>query len=311
MSDHVRVIVNPRAGGGRAGRLVPAIERAFAARGLEHRVVLTDAAGAATRLAREAIADGVGAIAVAGGDGTLNEVAQAFLDERGERVAHAPDLALVPAGTGGDFRRCFALDNDVDEAVRRLASGKRRPLDLGVLSLTRRDGSRATSAFFNIASFGISGVTDELVNAAPKWMGGRVAFLVGTLRATFAWKNQRVRVRADGEVVHEGPMFCVALANGRWFGGGMQVAPDADTGDGWLDVVVLGDLTRAEAVGLTRTIYTGKHLGHPKVKVRRARVVEAEPLDAEGPVLLDVDGETPGKLPIRATILPGALSLRA
>src|SRR4030095_11342051 len=110
-------------------------------------------------------------VAVVGGDGTLNEAVQAYLDAEGHPLP-GPDLALIPAGTGGDFRKTFGLANSVEEAVQRLSSATARPLDLGILHLTSDTGEPVVRAFINIASFGIGGLTDRLVNAGPKRGGG-------------------------------------------------------------------------------------------------------------------------------------------
>ena len=190
----------------------------------------------------------------------------------------------------------------MDEAVRRLDAAPARPLDLGILDLTADDGSRVVRAFLNIASFGIGGLTDRIVNTTPKWIGGRAAFFTGTLRAMFAYQNAPVRVLVDGQPFHEGPIFNVAIANGRFFGGGMKIAPEADPSDGQLDVVVLGDFGRAETVLLSPKIYQGRHAEHRKVHATRGALVEAEALNSSTRVLIDLDGETPGRLPIRARL---------
>ncbi len=303
-------MVNPRAGSGTAARKIPEIDAAFARAGVRHRIVETRAPGDATRLAREARLDGVDCIAVVGGDGTINEVGQAYLGDDGE-PAPGPDLALIPAGTGGDFRKTFELGDDVDVAVRRIVESEPRPLDLGVLSLTSDAGEKIARAFLNITSFGIGGLTDRIVNASPKWMGGKAAFFLGTLRAMVSYRNAPVIVRVDGKPCLEGPILNVAIANGRYFGGGMKIAPDADPSDGLFDVIALYDLTRAQGVGLAYKIYQGSHLGSPGVRVARGSLVEAEPAMPGGEVLIDMDGETPGRLPLTARVAPGALRIRA
>jgi len=249
-------------------------------------------------------------IAIVGGDGTVNEVSQAYIDDEGNPVA-GPDLALVPSGTGGDFRRTFELGDAVDDAVDRLARATPRPLDLGLLEATADDGSRVVRAFLNITSFGIGGLTDRIVNDTPKWMGGRAAFFLGTLRAMAAYHNHGIVLRVDGEEVYRGRILNVAIANGRFFGGGMMVAPDADPSDGKFDVVVLGDLGRAEAIALSGKIYKGTHVTSPKVQVVRGSVVQAEPARGDAQVLIDMDGETPGRIPLTARVAPGALRIRA
>lgn len=262
--------------------------------------------GDASRLAREAREKGISVLAVMGGDGTLNEVAQAYLDDTGAALG-GPDLAVIPAGTGGDYKRTLGLDGSIEDAVARIAHGTTRPHDLGSLRLCGHDGSPVIRAFINVTSFGIGGVTDRLVNEGPKWLGGKAAFFVGAARAMLQYKNSPVRVRVDGAMFVDGPVFNVAMAIGRFFGGGMNIAPDADPGDGLFDVVALGDLTRPEAVSLSGKIYKGAHIGTRKVSLTRGLTIEAEPIHPWSKVLIDMDGETPGMLPLRATAVRGAI----
>jgi len=306
----LRVIYNPKAGSGAAKRRIPEISRALARAKIEHEIVPTEGPGDAKRLAEVARKDGIECIAIVGGDGTINEVSQAYVDAQGEPVA-GPDIALIPAGTGGDFRKTFGLGESVDEAVERLAKAKPRALDLGILEVTDDSGQRVIRAFLNITSFGIGGLTDRIVNDTPKWIGGKAAFFLGTMRAMAVYRNAPVVVRLDGAELHHGPILNVAIANGQYFGGGMKVAPEADPSDGQFDVVVLGNLGRAEAVSLSSKIYKGRHIGTPKVEIGRGSEVEAEPLRGNDRVLIDMDGETPGRLPLKARVAKGALKIRA
>lgn len=307
---HLRVILNPTAGSGGAARKRAAIVQALTVGGIAPEVAQTEGPGDAGRLVRAARRDRVECIVLVGGDGTLNDAVQGFLEPDGS-VASGPDLGIIPSGTGGDFRRTFSLGDSVEEAAERVLKSSPRPLDLGLLSVTGDDGSRLRRAFINITSFGIGGLTDRIVNSSPKWMGGKAAFFTGTLRAMLVYKNAPVRVRVDGKVCLEAPIFNVALANGRYFGGGMMIAPDADPSDGLLDVVMLEDMSKVESALLSQHIYKGAHLGKPKVSIARGKVVEAEPLAASTEVLVDMDGETPGRLPLRAEVAPGALRIRA
>lgn len=306
----LRVISNPSAGSGSATRRLPALKRLLEGRGILAEFVETRAPGDATRLVHEARADGVECLAVMGGDGTLNEVSQGYLDPEGNPLA-GPDLALIPSGTGGDFRKTFALGDTLEEAVERLSTAEPRPLDLGLLQLTAHSGETVRRAFLNITSFGLGGLTDRLVNAGPKWMGGRAAFFVGSLRALISYENAPVRLRVDGEIVLEAPIVNVAVANGRYFGGGMKIAPDASPNDGLFDVIAMHDLTRAEGVALAPRLYQGTHLGQRGVRFARGALIEAESLVPRAEVLIDMDGETPGRLPLRVRVARGALKIRA
>lgn len=312
-SPHVRVILNPAAGGGLAMRKVGEIGEVLRRYELKHEIVLTRASGHATELARAARTDGVDVVAIVGGDGTLNEVAQAYVDAEGAPIA-GPDLALVPCGTGGDFKKTLGMSGALDEAIGRIRHGARRPIDLGVLRLATSGGTTRTMAFVNVASFGIGGQVDALVNRAKGYkelLGGRLTFFGATLRAMAEYKNASVRVKVDGATWFEGPAFNVAIANGRFFGGGMMIAPQADPSDGRFEVVAVGNLSRTEVLGLTPKIYRGAHLSSDGVRVTSGVRVEAEAIHPWASVLADVDGEQPGRLPLRATVVKGALAFRA
>ncbi|HEY1533359.1 MAG TPA: diacylglycerol kinase family protein [Polyangiaceae bacterium] len=306
----LRVILNPTAGSGSAVRRLPTLKRLLEDRGIHAEIAETSKPGDATRLVHEARADGVECLAVMGGDGTLNEVSQGYLDAAGNPLP-GPDIALLPSGTGGDFRKSFDLGSTLEEAVERLATAAPRPLDLGLLELSSHSGETIRRAFLNITSFGLGGLTDRLVNSGPKWIGGRAAFFMGTLRAMASYRNAPVRVKVDGEVCLEAPIVNVAVANGRFFGGGMKIAPDADPSDGLFDVVLLHDMTSVQSVALASRIYQGTHIGRPGVRVARGALIEAESLVPRAEVLIDMDGETPGRLPLVARVAKGALRIRA
>jgi diacylglycerol kinase (ATP) len=296
----LQLIVNPRAGSGRAAQRLPQIERALASHGIEYEKSLTQRPGDATRLAREAASRGVDTIAAVGGDGTINEIAQSYLDGAGDPIA-GPPLALIPAGTGGDFRKSFDLADDVHSAVARLHAAAPRPLDLGIVDVTAASGQTRRCAFVNVLSFGMGGLVDRLVDTGPKWLGGRAAFLLGSVRAALSYRNTPVSVRVDGTQYLQTPIFNVAV----------KVAPNADPHDGLFDVVAMCDLTRAQGIALAHRIYKGSHIGQRDIEVARGRVVEAAPMRRSDEVLIDLDGEMPGKLPLTARIVPGALQIRA
>lgn len=306
----LRVLSNPTAGSGSAVRRLPTLRRLLEERGIKADFVETQRPGDAARLVHEARADGVECLMVMGGDGTLNEVSQGYLDRDGQ-VIPGPDLALAPSGTGGDFRKSFALGSTLEEAVERLSTAEPRPLDLGSLELTSHSGERVRRAFLNITSFGLGGLTDRLVNAGPKWIGGRAAFFLGSVRALISYSNAPVRLSVDGRVLLEAPIVNVAIANGQCFGGGMKIAPHADPSDGLFDVVAMHDLSRAEGMALAPRIYQGTHLGQRGVVVSRGTLIEAEALVPRSEVLIDMDGETPGRLPLIARVAQGALRIRA
>jgi len=311
MSERTVLVVNPSAQNGQLGKRWAELAGDLRRELGSFEEAMTAAAGDATRLTREALDSGAGAVVAVGGDGTINEVVNGFFD--GDRpVAPQAMLGILPFGTGGDFRKTIPLPKDTREAARVLATRKSRVIDVGHLELTGMDGRPVRRIFINIASFGMSGLVDEYVNRTSKRLGGRLSFMLATARAGLAYENQRVRLVFDGDESAPADLTIntVAVANGRYFGGGMFVAPEAELDDGQFDVVALGDMGKLDFLRHGRKIYAGTHLGLDKVSQRRARVVRAEPVGGE-PVRLDVDGETPGMLPATFRILPAALRLMA
>jgi len=302
----VLVIVNPRSRGGATARRWPAVEAKLreALGALE--VEVTRGPRDAERIAREGVRAGVELLVVAGGDGTLSETAAGLL---GAGLGQYAEIAPLPLGTGGDFVRGLGLPADVDAAIARIAAGKARRIDAGRITYHDRQGRPATTHFLNIASVGVSGLVTELVNRAPKALGGRLSFLIGTLRAIARWRAAPVRLRVDGETVHEGPLDLAAVANGPYFGGGMKVAPEARADDGLFDVVWIRGSSRLKLVRNLPLLYDGRHVALPEVASRRGTRVEAQPLSPDTEVWMEVDGEPLGRLPATFEILPAALAL--
>ncbi|HWO18888.1 MAG TPA: diacylglycerol kinase family protein [Kofleriaceae bacterium] len=303
------VIVNPKSQGGRLGKRWSEVAETLG-RALPFDEAITQAPGDATRLTREALRAGAERVVAVGGDGTINEVVNGFFDDAGAPLAPEATMAILPFGTGGDFRRTLAMPTALAAAVRVLATGYRRRIDVGRLTFTSAAGARVHRMFVNIASFGVSGVVDRLVNESGKRFG-RLSFMLATARATWSYKNQRVQLTFDGKERVEATINTVAVANGRYFGGGMMVAPDAELDDGRFDVIAMGDFGFADLLKSGRRLYQGTHLAMDKVTARRAQVVEAEALEPGAVVELDVDGESPGRLPARFELLPGALWMTA
>jgi YegS/Rv2252/BmrU family lipid kinase len=301
------VIVNPKSQGGKLGKrwtdVAETLGRAF-----PFDEVMTQGVGDATRLAREALQAGAERIVAIGGDGTVNEVVNGFFVE-GKPIAPEATLGLIPYGTGGDFRRTIGVPMDIAEAAAVIAAGHRKKIDVGKLGFIDLEGKPATRMFANIASFGVSGVVDRLVNQSGKKLGGKLSFMFASVRATWSYKNQRVQLVLDDKDRVEININTVAVANGKYFGGGMMVAPAAELDDGTFEVVSLGDLGMGEVLTMSRKIYKGEHLSMEKVSVRRAKVVVAEGLDPGANIELDVDGENPGRLPAKFEIVPAALWL--
>jgi diacylglycerol kinase (ATP) len=273
------VIVNPLAGGGRAGRLWRTL-RPTAERIAPFELLAPDGPSAARAAVRDAVERGASRLVAVGGDGTVHLVGTELLAiGAGGQVT----LGVVPAGTGSDLARALRVPRDPARALERALLGAPQPIDAGACT-----GEAASFAFLNIASAGIGGMVDEFVNAMPR--RGLTAFLRGTVRALRQYRCVPVRVELDGVPWHDGRVLLVAVANGISFGKGMRAAPDALLDDGLFDVVLVTEVGGFELLRRLPRVYLGRHLGLEQVRVARARAVHLTPL-APLPVF-DADGET-------------------
>jgi diacylglycerol kinase (ATP) len=230
----------------------------------------------------------------------MNEVANGIAGREGV------ELAAIARGTGWDFVRTHDIPRGVAAAARVALDGAVRELDVGRVEFRGWDGSERTALFANIASAGMSGAIARRANETTKALGGKLSYLWATLAVFFPWQNDVVRVTVDGER-REGRMHDVVVANGRYFGGGMMICPEAAPDDGLFDVLLIGDLTKRDLLLTLPKTYRGKHLPHPKAEVLRGATVT---VDADEPLPIELDGEQPGTTPARFEVVPRALRLR-
>jgi YegS/Rv2252/BmrU family lipid kinase len=282
---------------------MPRIEAALRGALGPYELVWTKAPRDGERIAREAVRSGVERLVVAGGDGTAAEVVSGLL---GAGLGAYAEVAFLPLGTGADFHRSLGIPRDLDGAVAALASGKGRRIDAGHVRYASADGASHESHFVNVASAGLSGVVTRKV-LGSKALGARLAFLFGTLRGLASFRPPRVVARLDGALLPVDEIALIAAANGRYFGGGMFVAPDARPDDGLLDVVVVPAFSKPVLITKLPRLYSGTHVDVPGVTVHRGRRLE---LEASGPPALgEVDGEPVAQLPMTVEVLPGALQV--
>jgi YegS/Rv2252/BmrU family lipid kinase len=283
------LIVNPAAGGGRAGRALDDVVRALRAHGLTVRYECTSDLPHARELARTAAEAGETVVCLSG-DGMVGAVADVLREH-----PHAP-LGVLPGGRGNDLVRVLGISSDPVEACSTIAHGVPRMLDLG-----EADGH----AFVGIASVGFDSECNRLANEAPTLLG-RFVYLYSALRVLWRWRPARfeIELRPSGER-HSFAGYTVGAANSRCYGGGMRAAPAALLDDGLLDVMVL------EKVGKLRfltkilpKVFSGAHVSEPSVRTFRAQEVL---VSSDRPFTMYADGDPIARLPVRVRALPGAV----
>jgi len=255
---------------------------------------LTERTMHAAQLARDALSRGCDLVVAVGGDGTLNEVLNGFFTE-GVPVRPGAALGYLPSGTGADFARTMGHhERTIEQQIACWQKGRVRHLDCGEVHFLATTGEKTRRLFINESSLGFSADTAEAVNRASKHFRGKLPFFLGVLRTLGALRTPVLHVVIDGKTVHDGPTLLVAVANGRYFGGSMMIAPDAEVDDGEFDVIVIDGMSRIQVLQKIPKIYSGSHLSEPEVHAHRGKEVHIQASGAE--VLLEMDGEQPGKL---------------
>ena len=300
-------ILNPAAANGRAKKIWPKFSRALEANGLDYTLLQTERRDHATALTRKALHEGAEEIILVGGDGTTNEVVNGFF-EAGELINSNARLGIVPRGTGTDLARTLHLPGKPDAAAQQIAAGKIRRIDLGRLQCTSMAGEPISRYYINIADLGLGGAIIERVDGFTSFLGATLAYFVGLLYTLMFYKNHPVHYQIDDQVEKEGKYSTIFAANGQFLGGGMWAAPRAEIDDGLLDFILVGDVNKLDVLLNLVRLYRGTLERHPKVTVLKGRKLTAW---SDDEVLLDMDGEMPGKLPATFEILPGALQVYA
>lgn len=306
------VIVNPHSASGSTKDNWPGIASDLRAHFGAYNVAFTKAAGDGIMLAERACFSGRKFIIACGGDGTINEVANGIL-QSGLDV----ELGVMPSGTGGDFRRTLKMPLSPREAARALRDGDVKRIDVGRVTFQSRDDETASRYFLNVSSFGLAASVIERVKFTKvlDWLPlggvrGRASFALSTLQEVAGLDFVTVRVRIDGGDEKLLNTINFSVANARFFGGGMKIAPAAKINDGLLDVINIGDIRTAKILLNAYTLYNGSHLSLKEVKSTLAKCIEVSPASKDAEIHLETDGELPGKLPAIFEVVPSALRVR-
>ncbi len=250
----------------------------------------TTASGEGTQLAERAVKEGADLVVAAGGDGTLAEVLNGT-------IGTSSQLGLIPCGTGNDCARTLGIALEVRSAVQNLLQGDARPIDVG-----RTQGHY----FLNVAGCGFDAIVAEKVNSGVRFLHGTAAYLAAIMLSMGHMHPYPIRLTLDDRTEDLRAILC-SVANTKSYGGGMLIAPDAEIDDGLFDVCILGDTGKIEFLRAFPTVFTGKHIHHPKVRMERARYVKIE---SETPLPILVDGEVIGTTPVEFQIFPQAVKMR-
>lgn len=292
-AERIFTVVNPVSANGRTKKAWPRYNTVLQQKGYQIDPVYTEYPGHATLLVREAIKQGYKLIMSVGGDGTVNEVVNGFFCGK-KLINPEAKLIVFSRGTGSDFIRALGLRQGLEPVLDILEKRREILVDIGSVTYVSKQGVNKSRYFINLADAGIGGATVDKINQSSKFFGGVLTYLFGALKTLVKYTNKDFRLYIDDNKVLEERLNSIMIANGNYFAGGMEIAPQADLEDGHFDIIVLGDLSKREIVTNLYRAYQGNHLSHPKISLYRGRKILIE---SNQEVLLNIDGESLGQLP--------------
>lgn len=304
-----QVIINPESNHGRTKKRWSHIKEALRHFIKEFKYEFTEEPLQASEISRTAIKDGTELIVGVGGDGTMNEIANGFFENE-RPINPETSLGIVPSGTGSDFCRSLNIPFGLKRALEVITQAPSSMIDIGKVKFKDHSDSIKERLFLNVSDFGIGGEVVHRMN--QERMKKKASSYFRSLVATFmSYKHKRLRIKIDDEEIPIEEYMIGAISNGRIFGKGMKIAPEASLNDGLFDLVLVKGMKKLEFFRNVYKIYTGTHLSHPKISLIRGHKIEVNPADQMETVLIEVDGEQVGSLPATFEIIPTTLLVKS
>lgn len=304
------VIVNRMAHKGGAAKRWPVIRAELEKRLGPVEPLFTQAPGHATELARTALQDGARRFVAVGGDGTVNETLNGLLDPDGKLIAPDAVLCPIPAGTANELCRALGYLTDPPRAYDAAAGTGRRAIDLLKVRCLGLDGRIVERFGYLIVSLGAAASISHRTSRS-RWAKklGEVAYVLMAPVVIMGFRHRDVAISVDGVDMGARTLFTAMIANTENGGGGLRLAPEAKFDDGLLDLIEVGEVSRLGVLlGVMPRLYSGSHVHHPKVRASRGRSFR---FTSDTETLVDLDGETIGRLPLDISVLPRGFAVAA
>ncbi|WP_339060761.1 diacylglycerol kinase family protein [Tepidibacillus marianensis] len=270
----IHFIVNPVSGNGKTKRYIPLIEKLLKEKSIEYQFLMTEYKGHAVKIAYSLRREPKSHLVIAmGGDGTLNEVVNGLYpsDVR---------LGYIPAGSGNDFAREMGIPSDPVQALLKIIEGPPKPIDIGKIN---------ERYFVNAAGIGFDGKVIQIANRSPfKHKFGKFIYIIAVIQALYGYQPTQLEMVVNGKKYSFKGVWLIAVSNGRYFGGGMKISPNAKNNDGLLDVCVINEMTPLQLIRYFPTIFSGKHIDLPYVKMFRGSKID---IFSESVLPIQIDGE--------------------
>ncbi|OEF99690.1 hypothetical protein BHF71_07930 [Vulcanibacillus modesticaldus] len=286
------IIINPISGKGSSLKIIPKIKEYLDGKKIKYKEIYTQYEGHATEIAEQNKnkAD-IGLIIVVSGDGTLNEVINGWYPSQ-------IPIGYIPSGTGNDYAREMGIPKDPILALERILKKEVKKIDIGRIN---------DRYFINVASMGFDGEVAHFVNNSKlKRLFGKLVYVFGVLRILLSYNPKQVKLVIDDKIHKYERVWLVAVANNRFYGGGMAICPNAQNNDGQLDICIIKDITRLQLLRLFPLIFSGKHIEYPMIEKINGKKIEVYTDDR---FKIQADGEIFADMKIKFEIIKKALNV--
>lgn len=253
-------------------------------------ILETSGPGGGISLAKAFCNDGYSHIIAVGGDGTLNETVNGVIGSGG-----TAKIGALPYGTANDFKNSMGLPNNLKELAQAIKNNWATTIKTGIVHYHTYDKTPSTRYFINIADLGIGADVVRRVDKARKRPGPNLTFMSAILQAFFTFKNVQLTCQT-GEWKWAEKANSVVIANGKYFGSGLCIAPDADPKSENFQIVLTGDVSVKDYLKNLLALKKGKRIKHPLLEYRNAAKIGI--ISNEHPCAIECDGEFLGYTPV-------------
>jgi YegS/Rv2252/BmrU family lipid kinase len=300
--EPIHFIINPTSGGGSCGKTWAQARQFIESTLGNFSFEFTGGKGHAIELTRRA-ADKAKKIIAIGGDGTISEIVSGIIQSGNKNV----EIGVLNLGTGGDFCRTLQIRSNINKGLEKLKNGSVIQTDVGCITFIGNNGKSEERYFINIAGCGMAGEVVRTINKSKK-MFGSFSYYLSSVQNLFSYANKKVLIKIDDEEPKEFVAVTVAVCNGKYFGGGMQISPKSEINDGLFNITIIGDWNILEKIIYSSKLYGSNILNVPKVFSFVAKKIEIQNLSGDdSPAFIDSDGEDVGVIPMTVKIIPGAV----
>ncbi len=262
-------------------------------------VSVTNGNGHAIELSQNAVLSGTDYLIAAGGDGTMSEVINGIMQvERSKRENLI--VGLYPFGSGNDFARTLKLSKKLSDLQKLIQNNSTNLIDIGKLQYKNMKGEEAVRYFNNIADIGLGAEVAKRVNEGKKIYGPNFDFFKATVLGFLNYKRKQLKITSES-FNWSGRLLILCLANGKYFGSGLGIAPHAKVNDGKLAITLAADVSLMDYLKNLSKIRKGLFIQHPQIFYKEVESCTIEPIGKE--CLIEADGEMIGKISLKATIL--------